>query len=629
MRYRYRYVGFGTRFSREKGRRPEGERDPSKLYGNELALDVGGVCLGHADVDHHIIDHHFYRREGQYPAAAAAVLHLAPRIVERFGDEVGDVWLVSHRDPDFDALGSMYLVRCLLEGTIPARDWESCGLRPDGWYQGRSEIDWFQPKAGGLPPDRRWPILIAAYAACVDNGRRLACPRNRSLHSVLYAAMARGRGYQREDDGALEFFGEVRRNLKDSKQGLNPLIDSVLEQSEVFAPERAMLDREVEAYRRDIRRARRAVVFLQESTVSFQEWFPKVQSSPLLKSDGSLDPAHLRPPDQGRSQVEGVYIRDPECLLFKEWARLDTEHSVLGQGFLFTAVAYSRGRREATVNQTDYYFALDPERAGGRHLYNVWARLQAEEGRPYQGCPPGGSVRSGFEGRATGSEAAFVDPWFDGHNYACTIVVTPNQGTGIAPAGTAGDLSDDRVALLVQQELELSVFASDVTVHDLAASNAARPEPGRSLPITEALKALSPPPRSCYRFARVQLEDHVETLEAGIAAQIGRVLWRVLDPDGSEGPPDEALGRHLVVDAESVSVWSRRGVVVAGKAAQAAQAAEIERSFEALAKLARDVETLLETPQDRVARGESLMRQIARLRHELALDQTCPPRSLF
>ena len=478
MRYRYRYVGFGTRFSQEKGRRPEGELDPSKLYGNELALDVGGVCLGHADVDHHIIDHHFYRQEGQYPAAAAAVLHLAPRIVERFGDEDGDLWLVSHRDPDFDALGSMYLVRCLLEGTIPARDWEGYGLRPDGWYQGRSEIEWFQPKVGGLPPDRRWPILIAAYSACVDNGRRLACPRNRSLHSVLYAAMARGRDYRREDDGALEFFGEVRRNLKDPKHGLNPLIDSVLEQSEVFAPELAMLDREVEAYRRDIRRARKAVVFLQESKVPFQEWFPKVQSLPLLKSDGSLDPAHLRPPDQGGSQVEGVYIRDPECLLFKEWARLDTEHSILGQGFLFTAVAYSRGRREATVNQTDYYFALDPERAGGRHLYNVWARLQAEEARPNQGCLPGGSVRSGFEGRAPGSEAAFVDPWFDGHNYACTIVVTPNRGTGIAPAGTAGDLSDDRVALLVQQELELSVFASDVTVHDLAASNTARPAPG-------------------------------------------------------------------------------------------------------------------------------------------------------
>ena len=189
----------------------------------------------------------------------------------------------------------------------------------------------------------------------------------------------------------------------------------------------------------------------------------------------------------------------------------------------------------------------------------------------------------------------FVDPWFDGSNYACTIVATPNRGTMIEATGTASDLSDDRVALLVQQELELSVFASEVTVRDLAGSAVARPVPERTLQVAEALRALSAPPRSCYRFARVALEDHVQTLEAGMAAQIGRVLWRILDPDGSEGLPDEALARHLVVDAESVSVWSRRGVVIAEKArSDSERSDELGRHFAALAQLARDVGALLE-----------------------------------
>jgi hypothetical protein len=238
-------------------------------------------------------------------------------------------------------------------------------------------------------------------------------------------------------------------------------------------------------------------------------------------------------------------------------------------------------------------------------------------------------VRKGYESRSSGHEAAFVDPWFDGHNYACTIVVTPNLGTCIAAAGKASDLGDDSLGLLVQQELELSVFASDFTIQDLAASASACPQARHTLPVTEALKALSPPPRSCYRYACVELEDHVKTLEPSMALQIGRVLWRVLDPDGSEGLPDEESPGHLVVDAESVSVWSRRGVVVAVRSRSQTLADELGWSFEALAGLARDVEALLESPEDRVTRGEKLIRQIASLRHELALPQVRPLRSFF
>jgi hypothetical protein len=695
MTFRYRFVGFGTRFSTAAATRiapPVDENDRRTLCDNELAVDVGGVCWGHAEVKDHVIDHHFHRDDGgQFPSAAAAVLHQAPLLAEKLGDLHGDFWLVTHRDPDFDAFCSMYLARCLIDGTIPTGDWGRFGLRADGWFRGkddRSEIDWFRPRLDGLPADRRWPVLLAAYAAFVDNGRRLGCQRSRALHSILYAALVRGRDYGREDNGALQFFEEVRRNLADPNQGFNPLVDSVLEHSPTFAPERAMLDREVEAYRRDLRRARRSLVLLQEAKKPFGEWFPALQATPLLTEDGSTVTDHIRPPYQGRFQADGIYLRDPECLLFKEWTRLDTENSSLGQGFLFTAVAYSRGRPEGRVNQTDYFFSLDPERAGGRHLYNLWARLQAEEvhamirsegkrfgGRTRDGLPR--VARSGFEARARGCDAYFWDPWFDGHNYACTIVPTPNRGTVIAPAGSAHDLSDDWVARIVRQELEHSVFVgAEVVITDFAAAASVHDEPPKAVSVFEAGVLIDPPLESYYRFGRALLNDDVDTLRPEMARQIGEALWGLLDGDGSEGPAAAALNGHLVSNAQGVAVWSRRGIVVAMKRRSEKRAEALQADFRQLARLARAIDFLVaprndgsKTPEPenrpwwrrlrvgevleewkswfrhpmgdprrradhdetdpaealrkrRLRMGETLMRRVAKLRHRLALPQS-------
>ena len=167
------------------------------------------------------------------------------------------------------------------------------------------------------------------------------------------------------------------------------------------------LDREVEVYKNDIRRARRATVILLEATVPFKEWFPFVLNAPLLKKDGSINTIHLQPPHcQRRSPADGIYIRDPRCLLFKESAHSDTDNSPLGEGFLFTAIAYSKGLSDSPLNQTDYYFSLDPERAGSRNLYNVWARLQAEEVLSevisLNSSPPGGGAASGLRSAGRG-----------------------------------------------------------------------------------------------------------------------------------------------------------------------------------------------------------------------------------
>ena len=128
-------------------------------------------------------------------------------------------------------------------------------------------------------------------------------------------------------------------------------------------------------------------------------------------------------------QTDAVWIRDLECLLFKEWARQDVESSSLGEGFVFTAVAYTDGRQGAPVNTTDYFFAIDPERAAGRHLYPVWTALQAAEIQALGAHATLGSAleeawlkaraagepstcRLGFAGRAGALEALFDDPWY-------------------------------------------------------------------------------------------------------------------------------------------------------------------------------------------------------------------------
>ncbi len=548
---------------------------------------------------------------------------MAERILERFGHLADTLWLVTHREPDFDAFSSMYLVRSILSGGLPYEVLNQWGLRSDGWFGEPGEINWFAPDVGTLPFEHRWPILLAAYAACVDQCRRLSAAKQRALHSVLYAALQRGRPYLAEDSGAVQFFDEVVSQLSDPLTAANPLFDSVLEQSRIFAPELALLDREVEEYERDIRRARRATVFLPTATVPFEQWFGQVKETPLLDEHGETYPVHLDPPDQQRRQADGVYIRDPDCLLFKEWARLDKDNSALGDGFLFTAVAYSDRTTRAAENTSDYFFSLDPERAGNRHGYPVWARLQSQEVHALAGTaldfskPP----RQSFQGRAGAGPAYFHDPWFDGSNYRCTIVVTPNQGTVISPPGHASDLSDDAVTSIVREELEYTVYASDVSVIDFSTSPDSEEVRQRSLRLEQALSDLGPAPAGCLRFCSIKLDNDVDLLKGKMAEQIGAVLWKLLNADrGSSTDSGKFAVQHLLVDVDGVRVWSRYGVAVSHRSQASRRAEHLQQQFREMANVIRDFETLVAGSTDDSASdelvdtGERLVRRVVNLK---------------
>ena len=664
MNFRYRYVPFGTAFLPGEDLRSNGDTEPEKLYANELVVDVGGVCRGYQGEQLHIYDHHFFRADGQFPSASAAVLHHASDIHEAFAaDKPGRdnvLWLVTHRDPDFDAFCAMYLVRSILDGSLPAGGWERFGVLPDGWRERRGaesgdsarsasgdvrhdrEIDWFKPDLSNLDgePARRAAVLLAAYAACVDNCRRSACSRTRALHSVLYAAITRGRNYMGEESGAVEFFRAAREAITVRK--LNPLVDSVLENNREFTPELSLLDREGELYQRDIKRSRRAMVDLLE--VPFQSWFPAVEAQSLFSDDKELRmaEAHLQAGAERRSQTDGIYLRDPECLLFKEWARLDTENSSLGTGFIFSAIAYSSGRPGAAKNKTSYFFSLDPERAGNRHLYNVWARLQAEEVRSLRSqeqqadeSVSAENCRKGFEGRAGTLARYFDDPWFDGANYRCTIVATPARGTLIGEPGNRSDLSDDPVTELVRQELELSLFHSQVKVRHLPATLKNKPGPSpQPCPILSALE-IALVPYACLRFAKVRIKEDVGLLHRPMSEQIGRTLWRVLEGREGAGVPSDFSERHLLINVDWVGVWSRRGAAIAYKESGELDALRFERLFEDFASLSCEVEELISAKSNHstdpqvIETAHRLTGEAAKLKRDLALPENRLPSRFF
>ncbi len=606
--FRYRYVDFGTSFTgdpRERG--SESSTDsPGTLFANALAVDVGGTCWG-VNEPLSIIDHHFHR-ESQFPSATAAVLHKASQIRERFANR-DVVWLVTHKEPDFDAFCSMHLARWIIE-TPNLPDWRQYGLHPDGWLDlpPRQKIYWFNPDLAAVPAEHRWAFLLASYASALETRRHIACPPRRALRSILYAALKRGRDYLSETSGAAEFFNEVKSVLQQHQ--LNPVFDSVLEQSALFAPELAMLDRAADAYQRDIRRARRSIVYLPESEAPSPNFFkdPRQMAFHEQRRASDLDAEHLLLADTFRIPTDGIYLRDPECLLFKEWARVDIENSTLGAGFEFTAVAYSNGRPDAASNKTDYQFSIDPERANGRHLYTVWSRLQTQEvealrAHDQQAVVVGGTAHHASSRGSATLGSLLADPWIGGQSQYGNRVAAPQRGTLLAPAGTRSDLRDDPVSEAVRTELEDSIYSAaslvtgpQVTVYDFAGAKEGVDIVPQQHNLNTPLE-IPAPPESYFRFAALRLRADVPINMPHLALQIGETLWQVLYPEMPGSTPSDLAENHLVITADGVGVWADRGIAIALKqnatvATTDRQIAALRSDFSDIVSLGRDVDRL-------------------------------------
>lgn len=611
MEFHYRFVPFGTRFTTAPGMREAGDAsNPSTLHENELAVDVGGRQWGIEGESGAVLDHHLIA-EGRAPSAAAAVLHRAEAIRARFRTGAPITWLVAHRDPDFDAFTAMYLARCLIAEDELSCDWLAHGIDPDGWFNvglQRPRIDWFDPRAAdAFPPSVRWAVRLAGYASTVDHARRIACARSEALHSVLYAALQRGRPYLDERSGAVELYGEARARLE---AGANPFYDAVLAGSATFAPELALLRRETDLYERDVARARRSIAFVPEAPGDFAAAYATAQQialEPLTAS--SMQHAELLQ-SQRRRAVDAIYLRDPDCLLFKEWARIDTRNTALGSGFAFTCIAYTRGGEPGEPPRTNYFVSLDPEQGRSLQLYRVWAALQNAEVDALQRAPhplARGTVRFGYEARA-GAYPGFDDPWYDGVNYACTIVASPSRGSAIGPVGTAPGMEDDPVAAIVRAELEDCAFAGEV---DAAA---------------QVVRSSAEPERVAYRFASVKLAPGVDVLRDAVALQVAGRLWTALLGESDRVVPGDILHAFTYRRPDLIAVWLRSGVALAYLPSAETAAREIAAQFAEVVEITGEVVALTSPANDGapatrealVARGGELLRRLSRLRSSLA-----------
>lgn len=585
MHFKYRYVKYGPAFVSDPGLRAPGPVAPGseeQLAANELAVDVGSRCYGWDGCDLPVFDHHF-TRAGQWPSAAATVLGNATALQMVVGDRMRKagatpdtpIWLVSHREPDLDAFVAMYLARALLERRIPAAEVERLAR----------SITWPAPEVSGVPDEVRWPILLAAAASGVDQGWRQRVPREMALHAVLYAAQVRDRTL--EPTGAVAVL-DAARDAMCAPEYRNPLTDCLFQAYGSFARELDLLKGEDARYRRDLTRARRSVVMPRRDR--FEDWFPEASVTPFFTAPGVVDPVHSRVTSQERGLAPGLWIRDPESILFKEWARAD--------GYLFTAIAYSKSR--------EYYFSLDPERAGDHHLYDLWARLQACELRA-RGTEENQPVtpRADFIGRQVGN-----DPWYDGNAYRGTIVVTPHAGS-LLTAGTAADLTDDAVAAVVREGLEDAVFASKVTWRDMPLAD--------NGPSTNGEASLDDLPRrpeqAAFRRAHVKLSDAVAFRSGEIASQVAARLWPLVAPPGSPAPPSE----HVVLESGALVVWSRQGAVIAYHGDSGAVIVRgLLDALDEFVAIRREAHALATRPTqrttERLATGRKLLERVARLK---------------
>ena len=607
MVIRQRFVNFGTAFSAREGElRTTGTEIPvESLLGNEIAVDVGSTCWGWLrpgtakEEELRVIDHHFDRGDQQYPSACAAVLDLQERIVQwvdAMPHSAESIWIVSHQEPDYDALCAMTLVEDIVfqGGSVPARPLGS----------------WFDPGLDQIEPRYRWRYQLAAIASLTDQCKRQNAPKNRTLPAMLYACGRRGMSFT--DSGfRRSFFSIVRRELA---SGRNALTDSVLEHAPEFQLEREFLDRQDRAYARDIARARRVVVNIPTDP-ALMERYADLKTRPLLDERGLLNPEQI-PLQSGTTPVDAALLRDPECLLFKELARQDLDHSPSGRGFTFTAVAYS-GVKGHTTNHSDYFFSLNPESILGAHLYPVWAHLQeAEVKARISAKQPGGPARPEYAERSSGdSSGQFQDPWFDGATYRCTLVVAPGSGTWIGPPGHQADLSDDPVVRIVMDYFEFAQWTGQQILEDFCASSGCTPSAQTDLVLSDPRPLID----QTYRFVAIALRSGTKLFASNLGSMIARRLWRTLSPN-ADGIPLDFDDHHVVILGAATGCWSRYGLAVAYHDNDEGQRVRnrLRSVVQAMAQLACEISEITANEKRDVNHLRVLLHRVAHVKWQVA-----------
>jgi hypothetical protein len=657
----HRAVGFGTRFVQRDGNRPvlataDGDK-PESLFSNELAVDVGGDCLGHRESDLMVFDHHFTRDdlaqtdgkgrvrklgdEGvlNFPSAAMAVLFQARRIATWAANLVhGEaIWLVTHRDPDFDAYCACYLARRLIEDPGLAEAFTNSGRldKTDEFATfWRSTRRVTQSHAGH--PHCRVLFLMAAYAARVDQCVPDACSRESSLRFLFLAAQERGR-FAAPESSTMELLPDGSRFFRDIEtaileEGYNPLLDELPESlARSYGPEVGFIRSQANLYKMDMRRAEILPVSVARSRSSFREWSARIRGdqqtsgsgiplwlvrdgkarlSPFFEtlSGGGAEAVGITPEHLGlakdnilheRVPEDGLLIEDPKCLFFKDWVRSDLDNSPNRKGFTFTGI-----KRCDLGGKPRYWISLDTEKAAPSrmHLYDLWTMLQEREGYARTLRPKSDSQepRNDILARDELGKEGLFDPWYDGNAYSGTILDTPNRGVQPSERG-----QDDPIFKLVRQwmargfynpaarpeRISFSIQSEHISIHPERRSIVAPERFEADKFREEAHKSLK---NDCLHLGLLDLNRSlkINDKQSGpISAQIGHDLWRLISPY-QQGLPPDFEENHLLSDQNWIAVWHRHGIAVAMVRNPGAfdLESQLKESLQSLAEVMRIIE---------------------------------------
>ncbi len=250
--------------------------------------------------------------------------------------------------------------------------------------------------------------------------------------------------------------------------------------------------------------------------------------------------------------------------------------------------------------------------------------------RPQESRPAG----IGFDERAGREAAYFDDPWWDGSSYDGTIVCTPSRGTLVGPAGVRGDLADDPVAQIVEEELTESIFGSDVALVEWSTAAAGDVVPK---PVSfSSLREVPPATPQGYRFLQVGIDDGIDLVASPLAVQIGAYLWKHLDPGSKFGLPADFEQRLLVRTNDWIAVWSRRGIVLGAKSVARARVDRLQQGFNEICSVVRQMHDLMvqmrspdPSPARTVERSEAILFELVGLQQKLAVPESAVLQRFF
>jgi len=303
-----------------------------------------------------IIDHH---QPGAPASCAAGLVLQYPEYVFRQVDrEKNELTIVVHHQPDMDAISGAWFARQIAAETPVQPNWKH-------WSHYVCDVD-----RGKTRLDPEHPVTLYSLFMMRQYLVRRQCRERDQLDLQLLehgfdfvttVLAALGSGHTCADTDWLESMDEFRR-------------------------EREMVLEDIARYKKDIARAELVTISLP------------------------------RKDNDGREQVPGLWIVQPESILFKSWARGDTRAGS-PEGFIFTGVQ---------LNESRHILSVAPESSVYLKGLGDLLEEQETEKRKKLGVERKGPIRPGYSS---------PDPWYDGrsalHNY--TIIDAPRGGAILSP----------------------------------------------------------------------------------------------------------------------------------------------------------------------------------------------------